>query len=69
MEIELELDDESYGGSPISFQEAATRIGTGVIGDEDTRVAAGVPVLIGTNTLGKVSEGLYTEFPVVIIAE
>jgi len=69
LNLDLIVSEDPYGGIPITFLDAAARIGAGVIGDEDARVASGVPVLIGTNTLGRITDGLYTEFPLEIFVE
>ena len=63
LDITLYLSD-SFVGSRIDFTDVRTQIGYSVIGDIDARIAADVPVLIGTDTLGDPREHLMTEFPV-----
>jgi hypothetical protein len=62
----ITLSQEAYGKVPVSFGDLPTLIGVGRIGDAATRLADNVPELIGTDTIGLVESGLYTEFPLVI---
>lgn len=66
---ELEyIINSSYGKTPIAFGTSQTQIGAGRIGEPALRLMDYVPELIGTNTIGLTESGLYTEFPLEIIA-
>jgi hypothetical protein len=65
-EVDLTMANDSYGKVPVSFGDLPTLIGVGRIGDAATRLADGVPELIGIDTIGLTASGLYTEFPLVI---
>ena len=62
------IPQESYGKVPISFGDPPTLIGQGVVGNPPARLASGVPEWVGINTIGLTDSGLYTEFPIEIVA-